>query len=55
MNFNLSEEQTMIQDSIARFVQDNYAYDQRNAVVVGFAMGFAYIPDEGTGAWSSSI
>jgi alkylation response protein AidB-like acyl-CoA dehydrogenase len=33
MNFNLSEEQTMIQDSIARFVQDNYAYDQRNAVV----------------------
>ncbi|KZX59097.1 pimeloyl-CoA dehydrogenase small subunit [Halioglobus sp. HI00S01] len=33
MNFNLSEEQTMIQDSIARFVQDNYNYDQRNAVV----------------------
>jgi hypothetical protein len=33
MNFNLSEEQTMIKDSIARFVQDNYAYDQRNAVV----------------------
>ncbi len=33
MNFNLSEEQTMIQDSIARFVQVNYAYDQRNAVV----------------------
>jgi alkylation response protein AidB-like acyl-CoA dehydrogenase len=33
MNFNLSEEQTMIQDSIARFVQDNYELDQRNAVV----------------------
>jgi alkylation response protein AidB-like acyl-CoA dehydrogenase len=33
MNFNLSEEQIMIQDSIARFVQDNYAYDQRNKVV----------------------
>ena len=33
MNFNLSEEQTMIQDSIARFVQDNYAFDQRNATV----------------------
>ncbi|KAA1193228.1 pimeloyl-CoA dehydrogenase small subunit [Pseudohalioglobus sediminis] len=33
MNFNLSEEQTMIQDSIARFVQDNYDYDQRNKVV----------------------
>ena len=33
MNFDLSEEQTMIKDSIARFVQDNYAYDQRNQVV----------------------
>ena len=40
MNFNLSEEQTMIQDSIARFVQDNYAYDQRNAVVA-LANGFS--------------
>ena len=33
MNFNLSEEQTMIQDSIARFVQDTYAFDQRNTAV----------------------
>ena len=33
MNFNLSEEQGMIQDSIARFVQDNYELDQRNKVV----------------------
>ena len=33
MNFNLSEEQTMIQDSIVRFVADNYALDQRNATV----------------------
>jgi alkylation response protein AidB-like acyl-CoA dehydrogenase len=33
MNFNLSEEQTMIQDSIARFVQDNYAFEQRNATM----------------------
>ena len=33
MNFNLSEEQTMIQDSIARFVQDSYSFDQRNATV----------------------
>jgi alkylation response protein AidB-like acyl-CoA dehydrogenase len=31
MNFNLSEEQTMIQDSIARFVQEGL--DKRNAVV----------------------
>ena len=33
MNFNLSEEQTLIRDSIARFVSENYAFDQRNAVV----------------------
>jgi alkylation response protein AidB-like acyl-CoA dehydrogenase len=42
MNFNLSEEQTMIQDSIARFVQDSYAFDQRNATVAlehGFSAG----------------
>jgi alkylation response protein AidB-like acyl-CoA dehydrogenase len=33
MNFNLSEEQVMIQDSIVRFVADNYELDQRNATV----------------------
>lgn len=33
MNFNLSEEQSQIQASIARFVAENYAFDQRNAVV----------------------
>jgi len=33
MNFNLSEEQTMIQDSLVRFVADNYELDQRNAIV----------------------
>jgi alkylation response protein AidB-like acyl-CoA dehydrogenase len=33
MNFNLSEEQGQIRDSIARFVAENYGYDQRNAVV----------------------
>ena len=33
MNFNLTEEQTMIQHSVARFVQDNYMFDQRNATV----------------------
>jgi len=40
MNFNLSEEQTMIQDSIARFVQDNYELSQRNATVAQ-AHGFS--------------
>jgi alkylation response protein AidB-like acyl-CoA dehydrogenase len=33
VNFNLSEEQGQIRDGIARFVAENYAYDQRNAVV----------------------
>jgi alkylation response protein AidB-like acyl-CoA dehydrogenase len=33
VNFNLSEEQVQIQDSIARFVAENYAFDQRNEVV----------------------
>jgi len=33
VNFNLSEEQGQIRDSIARFVAENYAFDQRNAVV----------------------
>lgn len=35
MNFELSEEQTMISDSIQRFVADNYSLDQRNAIVAG--------------------
>ena len=33
MNFNLSEEQGQIRDSIARFVAENYAFEQRNAAV----------------------
>jgi alkylation response protein AidB-like acyl-CoA dehydrogenase len=33
MNFNLSEEQTMIRESIVRFVQENYELEQRNKVV----------------------
>ena len=33
MNFNLSEEQNLIRDSIARFVADNYEFDKRNDVV----------------------
>jgi len=33
MNFNLSEEQGLIRDSIARFVADNYDFEQRNKVV----------------------
>lgn len=31
MNFNLSEEQTMLKDSVARFVQDEYDFDSRRA------------------------
>ena len=35
MNFNLSEEQTMIQDSVARFVQDNYELEKRSTLAAG--------------------
>jgi alkylation response protein AidB-like acyl-CoA dehydrogenase len=33
MNFDLSEEQQMLQDSVARFVQDNYELDKRTELV----------------------
>ena len=33
MNFDFSEEQTMLRDSVARFIQDDYDFDKRNAVV----------------------
>lgn len=42
MNFNLSEEQTLIKDSIARFVADNYDFEQRNRAV---AMEHGYSPE----------
>lgn len=42
MNFNLSEEQALIRDSIARFVQDNYGFDKRNQYV---AMEHGFSPD----------
>ena len=35
MNFDLSEEQQLIQDSVERFVTDNYALENRQAVVAG--------------------
>jgi alkylation response protein AidB-like acyl-CoA dehydrogenase len=31
MNFDFSEEQTMLRDSVARFVQDDYDFDTRAA------------------------
>ena len=31
MNFNLSEEQNMLKDSVARFVRDEYDFDSRRA------------------------
>jgi alkylation response protein AidB-like acyl-CoA dehydrogenase len=40
MNFSFSEEQGQIRDSIARFVAENYAFEQRNAVV-DMAHGFS--------------
>ena len=35
MNFDLSEEQQLVQDSVARFIQDNYALETRQAIVAG--------------------
>jgi len=35
MNFDLSEEQQLIQDSVARFVKDNYDLETRQAIVAG--------------------
>ncbi len=35
MNFELSEEQQLIQDSVAKFVQDNYALEERQKLVAG--------------------
>lgn len=35
MNFELSEEQQMVADSIERFVQENYALETRTAIVAG--------------------
>lgn len=33
MNFDFSEEQTMLRDSVRRYVADNYAFDARKAIV----------------------
>ena len=33
MNFDFTEEQTMLRDSVARFVQDDYDFDRRRAIV----------------------
>jgi alkylation response protein AidB-like acyl-CoA dehydrogenase len=35
MNFDLSEEQQLVQDSVARFIQDHYALEARQAIVAG--------------------
>jgi alkylation response protein AidB-like acyl-CoA dehydrogenase len=37
MNFDFSEEQTMLRDSVARFVQDDYDFDTRRAIVASDA------------------
>ena len=33
MNFDFSEEQEMVRDSVARFVQDQYDWDTRKAII----------------------
>jgi len=42
MNFNLNEEQSLIQDSIVRFVSEQYGFDNRNATV---ALEHGFSPD----------
>ena len=42
MNFNLNADQSIVHESIACFVADNYALDKRNAVV---ALEHGYSPD----------
>ncbi|MDB4476400.1 acyl-CoA dehydrogenase [bacterium] len=37
MNFDFSEEQTMLRDSVARFVQDDYDFDTRRGIVASEA------------------
>ena len=37
MNFDFSEEQVMLRDSVARFVQDDYDFDTRRAIVASDA------------------
>ena len=32
MNFDLSEEQQLIQDSVSRFINDNYSLEQREVL-----------------------
>ena len=33
MNFDYTEEQTMIKDSVARFVRDEYDFDTRRKII----------------------
>ncbi len=40
MDFNLNDEQQMLRDSARRFVRENYAFEQRRAIV-GSALGFS--------------
>lgn len=68
MNFDFTEEQQMIRDSIARFVQDDYDWETRKAIVASdkgmsdsawqqFAeLGWLSIPfDEAVGGFGGSI
>lgn len=35
MNFDFSEEQVMLRDSVARFIQDDYSFDTRRSIAAG--------------------
>ena len=41
MNFDLNEEQTMLKDSVSRFVQQQYDFEARNKAIAN-ELGFEY-------------
>ena len=44
MNFDFTEEQTMIKDSVSRFVRDEYDFDTRRSIIESDG-GLAALPD----------
>ena len=43
MNFEFTEEQTMIKDSVSRFVRDEYDFDTRRAIVDSDAVSYTHL------------
>ena len=43
MNFDLSEEQQLLSDSVARFVSDQYPLDQRQLTVLSEPVSYTHL------------